>query len=314
MSLLVVGSVAYDSVKTPAGSRETSLGGSATYFSIAASYFSQVSLVAVIGDDFMPEHVELLESHSVDVSGLERRDGKTFRWSGVYSTEDLNQRETLDTQLNVFAEFSPELTEEQRATEYLFLANIEPRLQTQVLEQMSPRPKLVALDSMNFWIDGSRSDLDVIVAAVDLIFMDEGEARAFAGEENLAQAANRIHAVGPKIVVIKRGEHGVLVSNSGDLFALPAFILDRVVDPTGAGDSFAGGFMGMLATTGDLSTRGIRRAAVLGSVIGSFAVQDFSADRLAALSHDEITDRFAAFEKLTTFAGLDDGGPLPRGQ
>ncbi len=312
MSLLVVGSVAYDSVKTPAGSRDVSLGGSATYFSIAASYFSPVSLVAVIGDDFMPEHVELLESHAVDVSGLERREGKTFRWSGVYSTEDLNERETLDTRLNVFAEFKPVLTDQQRATEYLFLANIDPQLQLEVLGQMSPRPKLVALDSMNFWIDGSRSHLDEIVGAVDLVFMDEGEARSFAGEENLAQAASRIHAIGPRVVVIKRGEHGVLVSNEGSLFALPAFILDRVVDPTGAGDSFAGGFLGMLAATGDLTDGGIRRAAVLGSVIGSFTVQDFSADRLAALSHNEITDRFAAFERLTGFAGLETGGGLPQ--
>jgi sugar/nucleoside kinase (ribokinase family) len=311
MTLLVVGSVAYDSVETPQGAREDALGGSATYFSIASSYFSPVSLVAVVGEDFQPEHIALLEKHDVDVSGLERVDGDTFRWSGVYSTEDVNQRETLDTQLNVFADFKPNLAEEHRNADFLFLANIDPELQLEVLGQMEKRPKLVALDSMNFWIDGKKNELDSIVEAVDIVFMDEGEARQYAGEANLRQAAARIHDVGPSTVVIKRGEHGVLVSNEGNLFSAPAYPLDRVVDPTGAGDTFAGGFVGLISATGDLSDDGIRRAAALGCVMGSFTVEDFSADRLASLTHEEVVQRFSEFERLTQFAGLDHSNSLP---
>lgn len=311
MTLLVVGSVAYDSVKTPRGVREDALGGSAMYFSIASSYFAPVSLVAVVGHDFQPQHVELLREHDVDIGGLERARGDTFRWSGVYSTEDVNQRETLDTQLNVFADFKPNLAEGHRNAEYLFLANIDPGLQFEVLSQMNQRPKLVALDSMNFWIDGKRTALDRIVESVDLIFMDEGEARSFADEPNLRTAAARIHDAGPRIVVIKRGEHGVLVSNRGDLFSAPAFPLEEIVDPTGAGDTFAGGFMGMVAATGDLSAEGIRRAAVLGTVMGSFTVEDFSAGKLAALTQDEVVQRFSEFERLTRFTRLDHSKPLP---
>ncbi|MCH7800140.1 MAG: sugar kinase, partial [Chloroflexi bacterium] len=202
MTLLVVGSVAYDSVKTPQGAREDALGGSAMYFSIASSYFTSVSLVAVVGEDFRPEHIDLLKEHNVDVSGLERVDGDTFRWSGVYSTEDVNERETLDTQLNVFADFKPNLAEQHRNADFLFLANIDPELQLEVLGQMNQRPKLVALDSMNFWIDGKKNELDRIVEAVDMIFMDEGEARSYANETNLRRAAVRIHDAGPRIVVI----------------------------------------------------------------------------------------------------------------
>ena len=311
MTLLVVGSVAYDSVQTPQGAREDALGGSGTYFSIASSYFSPVSLVAIVGEDFQPEHIALLEKHDVDVSGLERVDGDTFRWSGVYSTEDINQRETLDTQLNVFADFKPNLSEQHRNADFLFLANIDPELQLEVLGQMNQRPKLVALDSMNFWIDGKKNELDKIVEAVDMVFMDEGEARAYANETNLRRAAARIHEVGPSTVVIKRGEHGVLISNEGNLFSAPAFPLDRVVDPTGAGDTFAGGFVGLISATGDLSESGIRRAAVLGSVMGSFTVEDFSADRLATLTREQVVERFSEFERLTQFTGLDKSNSLP---
>ena len=311
MTLLVVGSVAYDSVQTPQGAREDALGGSGTYFSIASSYFSPVSLVAIVGEDFQPEHIALLEKHDVDVSGLERVDGDTFRWSGVYSTEDVNQRETLDTQLNVFAAFKPNLSEQHRNADFLFLANIDPELQLEVLGQMNQRPKLVALDSMNFWIDGKKNELDKIVEAVDMVFMDEGEARTYANEPNLRRAAARIHEVGPSTVVIKRGEHGVLISNEGNLFSAPAFPLDRVVDPTGAGDTFAGGFVGLISATGDLSESGIRRAAVLGSVMGSFTVEDFSADRLAALTQEQVVERFSEFERLTQFTGLDKSNSLP---
>ena len=311
MSLLVVGSVAYDSVVTPVGSRRMALGGSATYFSIAASYFADVGLVGIVGRDFQERHIALLESHGVELSGLERVDGKTFHWSGVYSTEDVNRRDTLDTQLNVFDDFSPVLNEAQRRSDFAFLANIDPALQLDVLGQMDSRPSLVALDSMNFWIEGRRADLDRVVGEVDLFFVDEGEARSYAGEANIVRAARRIQGMGPRVVVVKRGEHGALLFDGDDMFAVPAFPLPSVVDPTGAGDSFAGGFMGVVAATGDISNAGLRRAAIVGSVMGSFTVQDFSADRLASLSGDEIRDRFDRFIELTAFGGFDSGAGFP---
>ena len=312
MSLLVVGSVAYDSVKTPMGSRNMALGGSATYFSIAASCLTDVSLVGIVGEDFGQAHIEMLKSRGVDVSGLERAAGKTFHWSGVYSTEDVNQRETLDTQLNVFEEFRPDLNPEHRESDFVFLANIDPALQFHALDQMERRPRLVALDSMNFWIDGRRDDLDRIAREVDLFFLDEGEARSYSGETNIVRAAKRIQEMGPRAVVVKRGEHGVLIFDGDDMFSAPAFPLDSVVDPTGAGDSFAGGFMGVLAATGDISSGGIRRAAIVGSVMGSFAVQDFSVDRLTSLTTADIQDRFDRFVRLTQFDGFRSGTGIPR--
>ena len=296
-----MGSVAYDSVQTHAGSRRMALGGSAVYFSIAASYLGDVSLVGVVGEDFEQRHVDLLTEHGVDVSGLERAEGKTFQWSGVYSTEDLNTRETLDTQLNVFLDFSPTLADVHRRSDYVFLANIDPELQTSVLDQMQERPKVVALDSMNFWIDGRRSDLDAVVKRVDILFLDESEARSYSGEANLVKAAKRIQETGPRVAVVKRGEHGVLVFDGLDVFSAPAMPLESVVDPTGAGDSFAGGFMGTIAFTGDVSNRGLRRAAVVGSMMGSFAVQDFSVGGLTYLKRQNIRDRFQQFVRLTTF-------------
>ena len=304
MSLLVVGSVAYDSVQTHAGSRRMALGGSAVYFSLAASYLSDVSLVGVVGEDFEQRHVDLLTEHGVDVSGLERAEGKTFHWSGVYSTEDVNTRETLDTQLNVFSDFSPTLSGVQRRSDNVFLANIDPELQLGVLEQMERSPKIVALDSMNFWIDGRRSDLDAVVRRVDMLFLDEGEARSYAGESNLIRAAKRIKEMGPRVVIVKRGEHGVLVFDGSDVFAAPAMPLESVVDPTGAGDSFAGGFMGAIASTGDVSNRGLRRAAVVGSMMGSFVVQDFSVGGLTHLKRKHMRARFQQFVRLTNFRRL----------
>ena len=312
MSLLVVGSVAYDSVRTPAGSRDDALGGSATYFSIAGSYFTPVSLLAVVGDDFRCEDVKLLESHDVDVSGLERRQGKTFRWAGLYGTEDLNTRDTLDTQLNVFADFSPTLGFQHRKHAYLFLANISPELQLDVLNQMEERPRLVALDTMNFWIEGHIDKLTQVIEAVDVVFMDEGEARTFAGEANLVKAARRIMGLGPTGVVVKRGEHGVLLFKGESMFAAPALALERVVDPTGAGDSFAGGFMAYLAATDSVDDRSFRRATVLGSVMGSFAVESFSMERLGSLTNEEIEARFRSFTRLTQFAPLENEESLPR--
>ena len=301
MSLLVVGSVAYDSVQTDAGSRRMALGGSAVYFSLAASYLADVSLVGVVGEDFKQRHVDLLTEHGVDVSGLERAEGKTFHWSGVYSTEDVNTRETLDTQLNVFSDFSPTLADGHRSSDYVFLANIDPELQMRVIDQMERRPKVVALDSMNFWIDGRRSDLNAIVGRVDILFLDEGEVRSYSGETNLVKAARRIQEMGPRVAVVKRGEHGALVFDKDEVFAAPAMPLESVVDPTGAGDSFAGGFMGALASTGDVSNRGLRRAAVVGSMMGSFAVQDFSVGGLMHLKRKHLRERFQEFVRLTAF-------------
>ena len=312
MSLLVVGSVAYDSVQTPTGRRDRALGGSAVYFSLAASYLTEVGLVGVVGEDFDDSDVELLEAHDVDLSGLERVNGRTFHWSGVYSTEDVNQRETLDTQLNVFAEFSPYLSEAHRSTEIVFLANIDPVLQLDVLEQLDASPKFAALDSMDFWIEGSRRDLERVVSKVDLLFLDEGEARGFSGDFNLVRAARTIQEYGPRIVVIKRGEHGVLMVDREDVFNAPAYPLERVVDPTGAGDSFAGGFMGTVAATGDTSNQGLRRAAVVGSVMGSFTVEDFSTERLESLTTSDIQHRFRQFQDLTSFDGFEDWSDLER--
>lgn len=310
MTVLVVGSVAYDSVKTPNGSREDSLGGSATYFSIGISRFAPVSLIAVIGEDFQERHIELLRSRDVDVSGLQRQKGKTFRWAGEYFSADLNARTTLDTQLNVFADFSPKLNAEQRRSSYLFLANIDPELQLDVLDQMEQRPELVALDSMNFWIDGKRHALDSIVREADVLFMDEREARDYAQEGNLVTAARSIMAVGPSAAVVKRGEHGVLVFAGDSIFSAPAFPLDHVVDPTGAGDTFASGFMGYIAATGDTTTDGFRRAAILGSVMGSFCVQGFSVEKILTLTMQDIEDRFRAFTNLTSFSPLKDGDSI----
>ena len=313
MSLLVVGSVAYDSVRTLAGSRERALGGSAVYFSLAASYFTDVALVGVVGDDFDEAHVELLRSRGVDVSGLERVEGRTFHWSGVYSNEDVNERETLDTQLNVFAEFNPSLSESQRQADTVFLANIDPSLQLDVLRQMDAKPKLSALDSMDFWIESRRDDLTRVAGEVDALFLDEGEARALSGERNVVRAARALqnmggaNGAGPRAVVVKRGENGLILADGDGLFAAPAFPLERVVDPTGAGDSFAGGFMGAVAATSDTSPNGLRWAAVVGSVMGSFTVQAFSVERLAALTFREIEDRFKDFQRLTAF---DDTGFL----
>ena len=311
MTVLVVGSVAYDSVETPAGRRDDALGGSATFFSVSCSNFAPVSIVGVVGEDFRDSDVELLRSHDVDVSGLERVAGRTFRWSGVYGPEDVNSRTTLDTQLNVFAEFAPSLSEAQRDAPYLFLANIAPSLQLDVLGQMRRRPRLVALDTMNFWIEGNGAELREIIEQVDIVFMDENEARSFTESVNLMQAAGAIHSMGPRTVVVKRGEHGAILFHEGQPFLTPAVPLEHVIDPTGAGDTFAGGFMGYLAASEDLTERGFRRAAVTGSVMASFVVEGFSLERLAAATSVEIESRFRLVTALTRFEPLADDESLP---
>ena len=315
MAILVVGSVAYDSVSTALGKRQDALGGSATYFSISGSYFASVGIVAVVGNDFGTEELALLKAHQVDTSGLKTVPGKTFRWAGEYSRDDVNSRQTLDTQLNVFAAFDPQLTPQQRVEPYLFLANIDPELQLKVLGQMERRPRLVAADTMDFWINGNREALTNVIKAVDVLFMDEGEVRLFAspyiGGANVVQAARYIIGLGPQIVVVKRGEHGVIQFMKDSVFAAPSYPLERVQDPTGAGDSFAGGFMAYLAATGDLSPKGFRRAIVLGSVMGSFAVESFSLERLSSLTRVDITTRFREFTGLSQFDALKEKETLP---
>ncbi len=244
--LLVVGSVALDSVETPFGKVQEALGGSATYFSYSASFFTRVRLVAVVGQDFPETHLRLLEDRGVDIGGLQVASGRTFRWTGEYGY-DLNEAKTLDTQLNVFAEFRPELDEDRGRVPYLFLANIDPELQLEVLHQMKERPRLVALDTMNFWIQGKRDALRRVLAEVDVVTVNDGEARRLASEPNLIRAARAISAMGPRTVIVKRGEYGALLMTDGALFFVPAYPLESVYDPTGAGDTFAGGFMGYLA-------------------------------------------------------------------
>ncbi len=307
MALLVVGSMALDSVETPYGTREEALGGSATFFSTAASFFTTpVQLVAVVGEDFPGAHLEFLESRGIDLAGLSKVPGRTFRWKGKYSHQ-LNEAQTLDTQLNVFESFSPKLPEAYRKADYLFLGNIAPELQSQVLDQVE-QPKLVAADTMNFWIQGSLEALKKTLKRVDLLFLNDGEARLLAGEPNVVKAARRISAMGPKRVVVKRGEYGAVLfdftrngsqASDAEVFACPAFPLAEVFDPTGAGDSFAGGFMGTVARCGDLSMTTLRRAMAVGTAIASFAVEKFSLERLRELTLKEIEGRFESFRMLT---------------
>jgi sugar/nucleoside kinase (ribokinase family) len=295
--LLVVGSVALDSVETPFGKVREALGGSATFFSYAASFLTAVRLVATVGQDFPQEHVKLLRERGVDVHGLRVADGKTFRWTGAYGY-DLNEARTLDTQLNVFADFRPELDEAQARSPYLFLANIDPELQRTVLGQMRTRPRLVALDTMNFWIQGKREALLRVLREVDVVTINDGEARQLAEEPNLIKAARRIAALGPRTVVVKRGEYGALLLDDGAFFVVPAYPLEAVFDPTGAGDTFAGGFMGYIAARDRTDGATVRRAMVYGSVMASFTVEDFSLNRLLRLDVRDIDRRYAEFEDL----------------
>ncbi|MFH1085995.1 MAG: PfkB family carbohydrate kinase [Chloroflexota bacterium] len=307
--ILVVGSVALDNITSPAGQRTRTLGGACTYFATAASLYAQVSVVGVIGTDFPQEHVDFLASRRIDVRGLQRVAGRTFAWSGRYG-DDLGDAQTLDTQLNVFADFHPVIPDDLRQAEYVFLANIDPDLQLEVLDQVC-RPRLVALDSMNYWMATKRDALVRALARVDLVVLNEAEVRLFSGESNILVAAQRLLAVGPQALVIKRGEHGaMLVTRSPEAaeryFAVPAYPVERVVDPTGAGDTFAAGLMGYLARTGDLSLLALRRAVVHGTLVASFTVQDFSIDRLRTLTLDEIEERYRAFRTMTHFDGLDE--------
>jgi sugar/nucleoside kinase (ribokinase family) len=300
--LLVVGSVALDTVRTPFGEASEVLGGSATFFATSASYFTGVDLIAVVGQDFPEQHLTFLKSRGIDLSGLEHRTGETFRWKGEY-THQLNEAHTLDTRLNVFETFKPRIPERYQTSEMLFLGNIDPELQWEVLQQVK-RPKLVACDTMNFWIERKREALWRVLEGVDVLIINDGEARALGQSPNLTHVAKQVLSRGPKHLIIKRGEYGVLMFNQKQMFGAPAFPLEQVKDPTGAGDTFAGGFMGYLASTGNLSEASFRQAAIFGSVMASFTVEEFSLDRLRALSYKEIEARFREFKRLTHFEDL----------
>ena len=297
--VLVVGSVALDSVETPFGKAEDVLGGSGTYFSSSASHFAPVQLVGVVGNDYPVHQLEPLRARGVDLSGVETADGSSFRWRGRYR-HDLNSAETLETHLGVFSHFAPKIPDAFRRSPFVFLANIDPRLQLQVLDQVES-PRLVAFDTMNFWIESRRPDLMELLKRVDLITLNDGEARQLTEHANLVHAARWILDKGPKHVIIKKGEHGAFMFTNESVFFAPAYPLESVFDPTGAGDSFAGGFIGYLASTGDLSERGMRRAVVVGSAMGSFAVEKFSNQRLLEISRDDIERRIEEFRQLVAF-------------
>lgn len=298
MSILVVGSVAFDSVKTPYGEAEESIGGSATYFSAAASFYTPVDIVAVVGRDFPRESLQFLSERHVDLSGLEVADGQTFRWAGEYEP-NMNDRQTLDTQLNVFADFHPNLTDRHREQPFVFLANIDPELQGSVLHQ-TIHPKLIVCDTMDFWISGKREALLETLTKVDVLIINDSEARELVDDYNLARAANQILDLGPRAVVIKRGEHGATLITNDTYFSVPAFPVLTVIDPTGAGDSFAGGFVGYLAKSQDTSDTGLKNAMVHGSVMASFNVEDFSIRRLESLTQHEIDLRYERFIDMLT--------------
>lgn len=298
-TVLVVGSVALDSVETPFGRADEVLGGSGTYFASSASHFVPVQLVGVVGDDYPVGRLQPLAERGVDLSGLERTDGSSFRWRGRYR-HDLNAAETLETHLGVFSNFRPKIPEAFRTAPFVFLANIDPRLQLQVLEQVET-PRLVACDTMNFWIESRRPELVELLGRVDLITLNDGEARQLTEQANLVQAARWILDRGPRFVIIKKGEHGAFMFTSDSVFFAPAYPLESVFDPTGAGDSFAGGFIGYLASTGDLGERSMRRAVVVGSAMGSFAVEQFSNGRLLEITRDDIDRRVHEFRQLVAF-------------
>ncbi|MBI2180998.1 MAG: sugar kinase [Deltaproteobacteria bacterium] len=299
MSVLVVGTVAFDSIETPFGVAERILGGSASYFALAASFFTPVRIVGVIGEDFPDEHIELFRRRNIDTDGIKREKGDTFHWRGRYH-EDINLRDTLELHLNVLSGFMPRLPERYRDAEYVFLGNIDPVMQLEVLNQIH-HMKLVVCDTMDHWIRESGDNLQKVLKRIEMLVINDSEARLLSGESNVVRAARAILKMGPKVVLIKRGEYGVLQFSDSQVFATPAYPLEEVFDPTGAGDSFAGGFLGQLARSGDASQRGIRRAIVYGSVVASFTVEDFGVKRLTTASLPDIEERFERFVELTDF-------------
>lgn len=300
-SVLIVGSVALDSVKTPAGVVDRALGGAAVYSSVAASFFSPVRVVGVIGEDFPQEHLDFLKSRKIDTKGIQViPDGKTFHWKGSYEG-DMNQANTIATELNVFQDFRPQLSDDYKSSKFVFLANIDPELQLQVLDQ-TDKANLVAMDTMNLWISIKKDALMEVLKRVDIVFINDAEARQLTGHINLARAASEIHSYGPKYVVVKKGEHGAVMFCSDNIcFAAPSYPLEEVADPTGAGDSFAGGFMGYIASTGEVNDTNIRKAVIYGSTLASYNVQDFSLRRFKRLTLDEINSRYEEFRQISFF-------------
>jgi sugar/nucleoside kinase (ribokinase family) len=302
MSLLTVGSVAFDALETPFGKTDKIIGGAATYITLAASYFvKKNNLVAVVGGDFPESMIGLLEEHGVNTEGLEIvPDGKTFFWSGKYH-EDMNTRDTLETQLNVMEHFDPIIPESYQATEYLMLGNTVPATQKLVIERMLKRPKLIMLDTMNLWMNIALDDLKAVLQLVDVLTINDEEARQLSGEYSLRKAASKIMQMGPKTLIIKKGEHGALLFQDQHIFFAPALPLEEVFDPTGAGDSFAGGFIGYLAKTDDISFENMKRAIIYGSAMASFCVEKFGSERLVNLTQEEIAQRVAQFVNLSSF-------------
>jgi len=300
MSILVVGSVALDSVETPFGNAEDVLGGSATYFAISASFFAPVNLVAIIGNDFPEKYISVLKKHGVDIKGLEVAEGKTFKWRGKYGC-DLNNPETIYTHLNVFDKFNPKIPAEYKRSDAVFLANIDPELQTYVLNQIE-RPLLTACDTMNYWIKNKRKGLLQLLKNMDIFLLNEAEARELAGESNLLKAGKAILALGPKKVIIKKGEHGVLLFSHNSIFSAPAYLLEIINDPTGAGDTFAGGLIGYLRKSGRFfSDSEIRKGIIYGTIMASYAVEDFSIQRLSGISYTDIQKRYNDYKRLTRY-------------
>jgi len=304
MSLLVVGSLALDTIETPFGKVERALGGSAVFISVSASYFIQpVRLVGVVGGDFPEREIEFLKEKEIDLEGLQIRENeKTFHWHGRYSF-DLNKRDTLVTELNAFADFDPVIPDSFKKSSYVCLGNINPVLQKKVLFQME-KPKLVVADTMNFWIESMYDELIDMMKHIDVLIINDSEAREISHEANLFKAAKKIQEIGPRTVIIKKGEHGALLFSGDELFIAPAYPLESIYDPTGAGDSFAGGFIGYLAKTSDLSCENMKRAVIYGSTIASFTVEKFSIDRIRDLSTLEIRDRFNEFKTLSEFTAV----------
>jgi sugar/nucleoside kinase (ribokinase family) len=299
MNVLVVGTVAFDSIETPFGSAERILGGSAAYFALGASYFAPVRVVGVVGEDFPQDYLDVFTQRGIDIAGIERARGETFHWRGRYH-EDINLRDTVELHLNVLAGFEPKLPEVYRDAEYVFLGNIDPVMQMEVLRQIR-RLKLVVLDTMDHWIRERQQELKQVLGRIEILVVNDSEARLLSGYDNIVKAARAILKMGPKMVLIKRGEYGVLQFSDSSVFATPAYPLEEVFDPTGAGDSFAGGFLGQLARSGDQSQGGLRRAIVYGSVVASFTVEDFGVKRLTDVSLAEIEERYQRFVQLTDF-------------
>ena len=298
MSLTVVGSIALDTVETPWGRNDNGLGGAAVYFALAAANFTRVHLVGVVGEDFPQEHVDLLATRDIDLAGLEKAAGQTFRWAGRYH-KNVNQRDTLDTQLNVFADFHPKLPDAARHAEYLFLGNIHPSLQLEVLDQA--QAKFVALDTMNLWIDITLDELKAVLKRVDAIIINDSEVFDLTGESNVVVGAEAVRALGPRVVVVKKGEHGCLLFENGHVFAAPAMPLRNVIDPTGAGDTFAGGFMGHIARKGNTDFATLREAVVYGTMTASYTCEAFGPNRLSEIAMPEIETRLQAFRELVRF-------------